>query len=72
MTTRKFYRLMELETKIKEEHKHTWKDAGIIEEDDMLYSPVSARDHIYFTRHILIRTCECGTIRRTEVGRNYK
>ena len=49
-------------------HTHAWQPAGIITEDDILYSPVSRFDHVKVTYKIAVRSCKCGAIRRTVVG----
>jgi hypothetical protein len=50
-------------------HKHKWQPVGITEVETVLYSPVSRNDHQVVTQKMAVRSCECGALRRTEVGR---
>lgn len=50
-------------------HVHEWEPCGTTEHETVLYSPVSAMDHVVVTQTLAIRSCKCGAIRRTEVGR---
>jgi len=50
-------------------HAHKWEPVGITEREVVAYSPVSAMDHVVVTQKIAVRSCECGALRQTEVGR---
>lgn len=50
-------------------HGHVWQPMGLTEKETVLYSPVSASDHVVVTQTLAVRSCACGAIRRTEVGR---
>lgn len=51
------------------EHVHEWEPCGTAQDEQVLYSPVSAMDHVLVTRTLAIRTCKCGAVRKTEVSR---
>ena len=52
-----------------EKHQHRWQPVGITEVETVLYSPVSVLDHQVVTQKMAVRSCECGAVRRTEIGR---
>jgi hypothetical protein len=52
-----------------EAHEHEWEPVGVIDHETVLYSPVSAMDHVLVTQKLAVRSCKCGAVRRTEVGR---
>lgn len=52
-----------------EKHVHKWQPVGITEVETVLTSPVSVYDNVVVTQKMAVRSCECGAIRRTEVGR---
>ena len=56
-------------TETVEKHVHEWQPCGTAQEETVLYSPVSAMDHVVVTQTFAIRSCSCGAVRRTEVGR---
>jgi hypothetical protein len=54
---------------VAEQHVHVWEPVGIVEHETVVYSPVSAMDHAVVTQKLAVRSCSCGALRRTEVGR---
>jgi hypothetical protein len=52
-----------------QQHEHVWEPVGIVDDEQIVYSPVSAMDHVLVKRQLAVRSCECGAIRRTEVSR---
>jgi hypothetical protein len=54
---------------VAEQHVHVWEPVGIVEHETVVYSPVSALDHAVVTQKLAVRSCSCGAVRRTEVGR---
>lgn len=51
------------------EHVHEWEPVGVVDHETIFYSPVSAMDHTVVTQKLAVRSCKCGAVRRTEVGR---
>ena len=47
-------------------HSHVWKSVGIVTERDVILDGRTERPVL---RKLLVRSCPCGAIRRTEVGR---
>lgn len=47
-------------------HAHVWNPVGIVTERDVI---LDGRTERPIMRKLLIRSCSCGAIRRTEVGR---
>lgn len=54
---------------ITQPHEHEWEPVGITEVETVIYSPVSAMDHVLVTQKIAVRSCKCGSVRKTEIGR---
>lgn len=50
-------------------HTHVWQPVGVAKDEQILYSPVSAADHVKVIRELAVTSCECGAIRKTEVSR---
>lgn len=59
---------MHPEEKATVEHTHEWEPFGTVTEDQILYSPVSAMDHVKETVTYAVRSCRCGAVRRTAVA----
>lgn len=50
-------------------HEHKWEPVGVVSEDHISYSPVSEMDHTVQKIKYAVRSCECGALRKTIVGR---
>lgn len=49
-------------------HVHEWQANGTVQEQRVMYSPVSEMDHTYQMVTYAVQSCSCGKVRKVAVS----
>ena len=49
-------------------HEHRYQPNGLVREQAVSYSPVSALDHVYYEKVYSVGLCECGAVSKKHVA----